>query len=46
MLSWLAKRIISHNMTRMRTGDYRPSLRLVSRDIAFSFPGDSSWAGA
>jgi ketosteroid isomerase-like protein len=45
MLSWLAKRIVSRNMARMREGDYRPTLRLVAEDAVLRFPGESSWAG-
>jgi ketosteroid isomerase-like protein len=45
MQSWLAKRILTHNMKRVSAGDYRPQLRLCARDVRFRFPGDSSWAG-
>jgi ketosteroid isomerase-like protein len=45
MISWLAMRIVSHNMSRMRAGDYRPTLRLVAKDVVLRFPGDSSWGG-
>ena len=44
MLSWLAKRIISRNMARLRAGDYGALLRLDADDVRFRFPGDSSWA--
>lgn len=44
MRSWLAMRILSRNMARMRAGDYRPTLRLDAKDVRFRFPGDSSWA--
>ncbi len=44
MLSWLAKRLVDHNMECLRAGDYRPTLRLDAPDIRFRFPGDSSWA--
>jgi len=44
MLSWLAKRMLSRNMARLRVGDYRPLLRLDAKDVRFRFPGDSSWA--
>ena len=44
MQSWLAKQIISHNIARIRAGDYRPQLRLVAKDVRFRFPGTSSWA--
>lgn len=45
MQSWLAKRILTHNMSRISAGDYRPQLRLCAKDVRFRFPGDSSWAG-
>jgi ketosteroid isomerase-like protein len=44
MRSWLAKKILSRNMARLRAGDYRPTLRLDAKDIRFRFPGRSSWA--
>ena len=44
MLSWLAKRVLSRNMARVRAGDYQPLLRLDAKDVRFRFPGDSSWA--
>ena len=44
MRSWLAKKILSRNMARLRAGDPRPLLRLDAKDIRFRFPGDSSWA--
>jgi ketosteroid isomerase-like protein len=43
MLSWLAKRVIAHNMARASAGDVRPLLRMDARDVSFRFPGDSSW---
>lgn len=42
--SWLAKQVLTHNLTRLNAGDPRPSLRLDARDVRFRFPGDSSWA--
>jgi ketosteroid isomerase-like protein len=44
VLSWLANRIISHTMARLREGDSGPILRLDAGDIRFRFPGESSWA--
>ena len=44
MLSWLAKKLISRNMVKIREGDLGPTLRLDAKDIRFRFPGDSSWA--
>jgi ketosteroid isomerase-like protein len=34
MFSWLARRLLSHNLARLNADDVR-----------FSFPGDSSWSG-
>jgi ketosteroid isomerase-like protein len=44
MLSWLARNVLTHNLTRLNAGDYRPALRLDAKDVRFRFPGDSSWA--
>lgn len=44
MRSWLAKKVLSRNMARIREGDYGPTLRLDAKDVRFRFPGDSSWA--
>jgi hypothetical protein len=44
MLSWLAKKLISRNMAKIREGDIAPTLRLDAKDVRFRFPGDSSWA--
>jgi hypothetical protein len=44
MLSWLAKRILSRNMARLRAGDYRPLLQMDASDVRFRFPGDSTFA--
>jgi ketosteroid isomerase-like protein len=45
MLSWLAHRLISHNMARLNAGDPRPQLRLIGKDSRLVFPGRSSWSG-
>jgi ketosteroid isomerase-like protein len=45
MLSWLVRRVISHNMARSRAGDIRPTLRLDAPDVHFRFPGENSWSG-
>lgn len=45
MLSWLAKRLVSHTMARAREGDLGPTLRLDAKDIRFRFPGESRWSG-
>ncbi len=44
MRAWLAKKVLAHNMARLRAGDYRSTLRLDAADVRFRFPGDSSWA--
>jgi hypothetical protein len=45
MLSWLAKKVLTHNYERLRAGDYRPTLRLDAKDVRFRFPGNNSWGG-
>jgi ketosteroid isomerase-like protein len=45
MFSWLAKRMLTHNIERLNAGDHRPTMRLYAADVRFRFPGDSSWAG-
>ena len=44
MQSWLAKKMLSRDMARLRAGDYRAQLRKVANDVRFRFPGSSSWA--
>jgi hypothetical protein len=44
VIAWLAKRILSYNMAKLRAGDYRPLLRGDAKDVRFRFPGDSSFA--
>lgn len=44
MQSWLAKKLVAHNMARLREGDIRPTARMYAPDVKFRFPGDSSWA--
>jgi ketosteroid isomerase-like protein len=44
MFSWLAKQLLDRNLARLRTGDYRPLLRMDADDVRFRFPGESSWA--
>lgn len=45
MLSWLAKKMIARNMERASAGDIEPTLKMDHKNVRFSFPGDSSWAG-
>ena len=44
MVSWLAHKLISHNMARLRAGDPGPTLRMEADDVQLRFPGGSSWA--
>ena len=44
MVSWLAKRLVSHNMSRLRAGDPGPTLRMEADDVQMRFPGGNSWA--
>jgi hypothetical protein len=44
MLSWLAGRLIDHNMRKLREGDPSPTVRMYPDDVRFAFPGTSSFA--
>ncbi len=44
MFSWLAHRVLSFQMARLRRGDMRPVLLIDAPDVRLDFPGDSSWA--
>ncbi len=44
MFSWLAHRIVSLQMARLRDGDLRPVLIMDAPDVRLDFPGESSWA--
>jgi hypothetical protein len=44
MLSWLARKVVTHNMARLNAGDPQPTLRMDAKDVRMLFPGDSSWA--
>jgi ketosteroid isomerase-like protein len=43
--SWLVKKIIDWQFSRLRAGDYRPLMRFYADDVRFIFPGDNSWSG-
>ena len=45
MQSWVAKRLISYLMARLRAGDVRPTLAFDAPDVELTFPGQSSWSG-
>jgi ketosteroid isomerase-like protein len=45
MQSWLAAKILRRNMRLLNAGNPKPTLRLDSRKVEFSFPGRSSWSG-
>lgn len=45
MFSWLAEKLISHNMRRLNAGDIRATLRIEADDVTLHFPGTSSWSG-
>jgi hypothetical protein len=44
MLSWLGRRLISFQLTRLRAGDPRPILLMDADDVQMRFPGQNSWA--
>ncbi len=45
MLSWLAGKLIAHNMRKLNEGDLAPTVRMYAENVRFKFPGDNSWAG-
>ncbi|MGN6216271.1 MAG: nuclear transport factor 2 family protein [Solirubrobacterales bacterium] len=45
MLSWLAGKLIAHNMRKLNEGDPAPTVRMYAEDVRFKFPGDNSWSG-
>ena len=45
MLSWLAGRLVAHNMKRLNAGDPEPTLRMEAEDVTLQFPGESTWSG-
>jgi ketosteroid isomerase-like protein len=45
MQSWLATKLISHLMARLRAGDPRLLLWLDAPGVTLTFPGQSSWSG-
>jgi ketosteroid isomerase-like protein len=45
MQSWLAGKLVRHNMRELNAGNVKPTLRLDARDVEFTFPGTSSWSG-
>jgi ketosteroid isomerase-like protein len=44
MRAWLVKKVLEHNMARLREGDYEPTLRLDAKNVKFRFPGNNSWS--
>ena len=44
MFSWVAKRLVSFQMARLRAGDLRPVLLMDAPDVQMDFPGENSWA--
>jgi ketosteroid isomerase-like protein len=45
MQSWLATKLISYLMKRLRAGDVRLLLWLDAPDVTLTFPGQNSWSG-
>jgi len=43
MFSWLARPMLSRNLTKLNRGDSGPVLRMDAPDIEFRFPGENSW---
>jgi ketosteroid isomerase-like protein len=45
MQSWLAGKLVSYLMARLRAGDVRPTQLLDAPDVELTFPGRNSWSG-
>jgi ketosteroid isomerase-like protein len=45
MQSWLAGKLVSFLMARLRAGDVRPTQLLDAPDVELTFPGRNSWSG-
>jgi ketosteroid isomerase-like protein len=45
MQSWLATKLISYLMKRLRAGDARLLLMVDAPDVTLTFPGQNSWSG-
>ncbi|MGO9820997.1 MAG: nuclear transport factor 2 family protein [Solirubrobacteraceae bacterium] len=45
MQSWLAGKLVSYLMSRLRAGDVRPTRLLDAPDVELTFPGQNSWSG-
>jgi ketosteroid isomerase-like protein len=45
MQSWLAGKLVSYLMARLRAGDIRPTQLLDAPDVELTFPGRNSWSG-
>ena len=44
MLSWLGKRLVDYQLSRLSAGDLRLTLWMDAPDVQMTFPGDTSWA--
>jgi ketosteroid isomerase-like protein len=44
MLSWLGKRIVDYQLSRLSAGDPRPILWMDAADVRMTFPGESTFA--
>ena len=45
MQSWLGKKLVDHQLAALRAGNIKPTMRMDSREVELTFPGDNSWSG-
>ena len=45
MRSWFGKKLMRRTMNSLNAGNPKPTLRMDSRNVELTFPGDSSWSG-
>jgi ketosteroid isomerase-like protein len=45
MQSWVANKLTTYLMARLRAGDPRPTNLLDAPDVTLTFPGQNSWSG-
>jgi ketosteroid isomerase-like protein len=45
MQSWIGRKLIERQLSALREGNPKPSVRMDARDVEMVFPGDNSWSG-
>jgi ketosteroid isomerase-like protein len=45
MQSWIGRKLVERQLSALREGNLKPSVRMDARDVELVFPGDNSWSG-